>query len=432
MERLTQRQLRRLGAMIADRLAQRQACWQLHIVGRMDQVIEQIQRLTSLRRQLTMAHDRGWNAAAGKIIESLRQCIRDSPYNSAEAERAIKDAKPAQVALWDVVSELQQCQEEFDGLEYTPDGTCLSITTDKIELEGVYLGEFQIALNLSGLSQVRHDSTYHIIALDPHTAASNGDVTHPHVSGEHMCEGDAAAAIGAALASGRIFDFFSLVKNVLNTYNSGSPYVSLSDWEGRPCHDCGYTMNSDDTYFCSSCEEDFCQECISRCSVCDESTCGGCLETCSACGDQMCPSCKTTCPDCHKVLCKGCLDDEQCPCVEERKQHQEQEDEQEHDQSPSPTGDGNSTDGASGQAPAETVPQAVPAAAQIDTPAVLAGAAVLTDGVGEVAVLPRPPGNRSRRAGRNGARGSAASRTVRHRQTGRNRRQRVAGRSGGG
>jgi hypothetical protein len=331
MEPLTQRQILRLARMIIEELAKRQTAQHRHIAGHIDQVIEQVRRLSSLRRQLAMAADRGWNAATGKIIEDLRDCIRDIPYHSAEADRAIDDVKPQEVALGDVVAELRQCQNEFDGLQYTPDGTCLSITTDSIELEDVYLGEFQIALDISRLSQVRHDATYRIIALDPHPASSNSDVTHPHVSGEHMCEGDAAAAIGAALASGRVFDFFSLVKGVLTTYNSSSPYVSLSDWDGVSCHECGYTTSQDNLHYCESCDNDLCDECMSYCRQCDDSVCRSCLEECGACGEQICSSCKTKCPDCGRVICKSCLEQQECPCIEERKE-QEQDDSESDDQ----------------------------------------------------------------------------------------------------
>ena len=63
-----------------------------------------------------------------------------------------------------------------------------------------------------------------MIALDPHPAALNDAVTHPHVSDERLCTGDAGAAIQAALAAGRVFDFFTLVRSVLVTYNPESPY----------------------------------------------------------------------------------------------------------------------------------------------------------------------------------------------------------------
>jgi hypothetical protein len=132
MERLTQRQILRLARMIVEELAKRQAARHRLILGHIDQVIGEVGRLSSLRRQLEMAGNRGWNAAAGKIVEDLRHCIRDIPYHSGEASRAIDGATPQEVALGDVVAELGQCQDEFDGLQYTPDGTCLSITTDVI------------------------------------------------------------------------------------------------------------------------------------------------------------------------------------------------------------------------------------------------------------------------------------------------------------
>jgi hypothetical protein len=47
--------------------------------------------------------------------------------------------------------------------------------------------------------------------MDPHPSSRNNEVTHPHVSGERLCAGDAGAAIEAAIASGRICDFFVLV-----------------------------------------------------------------------------------------------------------------------------------------------------------------------------------------------------------------------------
>ena len=33
-------------------------------------------------------------------------------------------------------------------------------------------------------------------------------------------------------ADGRLFDFFVIVRQVLNTYNPHSAYISLEDWDG--------------------------------------------------------------------------------------------------------------------------------------------------------------------------------------------------------
>jgi hypothetical protein len=194
-------------------------------------------------------------------------------------------------------------------------------------LEDHYFGEFEIQLRLGNLAEMkRHSSTYRIVALDPHPASCNEAVTHPHVSDEHLCEGDAGAAIESALTNGRICDFFQLVHSVLTTYNPRSPFVSLDDWEGRPCHDCGYTMHSDNSSWCTSCEEDFCEDCSSYCRSCDETTCLGCLQNCEACNDPVCPSCMTTCPDCGRSICKSCKDEVLCPCVKENEENEDDSD----------------------------------------------------------------------------------------------------------
>ncbi len=41
--------------------------------------------------------------------------------------------------------------------------------------------------------------------------------------------------IRTALEQGRLCDFFSLVRSILNTYSPDSPYVSLYDWCGVAC-----------------------------------------------------------------------------------------------------------------------------------------------------------------------------------------------------
>jgi hypothetical protein len=79
--------------------------------------------------------------------------------------------------------------------------------------------------------------------------------THPHVREKLLCEGDGAASIRRALAEGRLLDFFTLVRQVLETYNPGSAYVELSRWNGVTCKDCGYIMPGDGYGTCDLCYE---------------------------------------------------------------------------------------------------------------------------------------------------------------------------------
>ncbi len=244
----------------------------------------------------------------------------------SQVEHAIEAAEMKIPSLRELHADLQQLCEEFGGVRYSAAEHFLAAATEPIELEGVYLGDFEIRLDLQRLGDARSlHNAYTIVALDPHPAGSNDAVTHPHVSDEHLCAGDAGAAIGAALTGGRICDFFMLVGSVLTTYNPDSPYVSLSEWSGRPCYDCGYTMADAEDYFCNGCEESFCSECTMPCMRCEETYCRGCLTQCRVCGDSFCHGCMTTCPECGEPICQNCVDDEACECLEEKETEEKQE-----------------------------------------------------------------------------------------------------------
>ena len=305
---LTQRKLLRLAEKIHQQLQLLQGSRYGELIRRTHDMIENLGQLRRTNDLLAICLSRNWNAAAGQMTDRIVQNLRDLPYHVGELEQMAESSKMKLPPIRDILADLQQTQEEFDQFKYVEDGELLVVTTEPIELEGWHLGEFEIQLHIASLAEMkRHSSIYRIVALDPHPAACNESVTHPHVSDEHLCEGDASAAIQAALTNGRICDFFQLVMAVLTNYNPNSPYVALADWEGRPCYDCGYTMSADDTHWCASCENDFCDDCTSYCRRCDETTCRGCLEECSVCGDLVCSSCKTTCPDCGRLICRNCL-----------------------------------------------------------------------------------------------------------------------------
>ena len=312
-------------------LCQERQRWRM-VQSRFGCVEEHIQRIQAIRRKLALCESRGWYAAGKKLLSQVHVVDRDIPYYVQEAERSAQACELKVPSVAEIYRDLLQAEEEFDELRYYPEGNLLAVSTDAIELRDIYLGDFEVQLRIDGLAEMRHGHTFRIVALDPHPASSNDSVTHPHVSDEQMCAGDAGAAINAALIGGRICDFFLLVRSVLTHYNPDSPYVSLDNWDGAACYDCGYMTSPDSINWCSSCENDFCDECASYCRCCEETTCLGCLQNCEGCDDPVCPSCMTSCPECGRSICKSCLDEVLCPCEEERKEDENEdtrEDEQE-------------------------------------------------------------------------------------------------------
>lgn len=330
------RNIIRLANDIRDELLALQRRQILSWSEHMKLVTTHLESLMTIQRKLILCRPRRFYAAAQHVRE---QSVRMLPDLICEIE-ALKrvDQRPlASVpSTRDLVDEIHQLDQEFDGYEYNTKLHTLSVSTDPIELAGIELGPFLIKLHLPKLAHLDGNrEVYDVEALEPHPAATDSSVIHPHVRDNRLCEGDAAAPIRMALQSGRICDVFLMIRSVLQTYNEGSPYVPMDRWEGRTCDDCGYVMNEDHSYYCESCDRDYCEDCISYCRHCDSSVCRGCLEECPHCHDSYCHRCLEKCSECRKTCCPSCLEEGLCPdCLEEQERNQrEQEERQTAEQS---------------------------------------------------------------------------------------------------
>ena len=286
----------------------------------LDSAVRRLDRLSSIKDKLTVCSQRGWHRAAERLLAEALRMFQDIAF-TGDALRRNSRITTAIPSLREILADLAQIDDEFGELKYDGKEPALSVVTEPIELEGVYLGEFEIKLPLNLLGRPGRGPVYEVIALDPHPAVGSDGVTHPHVQDDTLCAGDAGAAIDTALSTGRLCDFFLLVRSVLAHYNADSPYVTLERWEGVPCADCGYTVNEDDSFFCHLCDCTLCEGCASSCYVCEETTCGGCLRKCPVCEDAaVCESCFRVCPECGNELCRLCLEEDQCPCRNEEEE----------------------------------------------------------------------------------------------------------------
>jgi len=313
---LTDKQLVRVAGRIHDQLQAGTAARLVNLDAQLQQVAAGADHLRADRRKLHICRQRGWMGPVPRLLSRIERTGRELSYALSGLERTGQSVRRQGPSLREVHAELEQAQSEFGTLHYDRRLGELSAVTEPVELEGVYLGPFEIRLQIQSLTDPRH-VPYRVVALEPHPAACNAAVTHPHVSEERLCPGDAGAAIGKALDAGRVCDVFTLVRSVLLTYNPESPYVSLDDWFGTTCYECGYVMPPDEVRWCEICGHDYCGECAGYCHRCDETTCLGCLRTCPVCEEPTCISCMTVCPDCGRDLCGLCLEETLCPCHEE-------------------------------------------------------------------------------------------------------------------
>ena len=289
-------------------------------------VTADLDRLKNLRRAIETCRRRHWLASSEKLTNRILRIIRDFPSLLDAWERTIQKEQAKLPTLRELVEDLYQIQQEFGRLEINRAEATLSVFTDTIFLQDVYLGDFEIRLHYDSLAYLREADAFRIIALDPHCPAGNDLVTHPHVSDETLCMGDATAAIHCALSSGRLCDALLLVKSVLETYNSTSPYVALNQWEGYPCNECSDGVVEDEVCFCDHCEHEYCSSCFDSCNRCQTGRCRSCLNTCDYCEEAVCSSCLASCEECGDTCCKDCLTETYCPtCNDERNLENEEE-----------------------------------------------------------------------------------------------------------
>jgi hypothetical protein len=208
--------------------------------------------------------------------------------------------------LGDWVAEVRQLEAEFGAVEIRWDDTTIRVVTEPVVLDDVYLGAFAIDFFWDRVGRLPATRCFDVIALDPNPAIGRDEVVHPHVRDGTLCPGDANETLDRALAAGRLTDAFLLVRSVLLKYNPHSPYVSLDDWNGIACAECGRRVDEDDRSICEACGADLCEACPECCAACSATRCGQCTEPCDACQAACCPCCLEA-TDAGQAICPGCV-----------------------------------------------------------------------------------------------------------------------------
>jgi hypothetical protein len=284
--------------------------------------------LANLKR-FELVRNRGWQSAAGSLLSSLDLMAASLARRLDRFRHELpRTASPMQISgPRDIAADLAALEDEFEKVELNLQERKLSVLTSAIELEDTYLGPFRIVLHWEDIGQ---GACYDVIATDPQPADRNDEVNHPHVMGESLCEGEGATAIRKAIAQGRLLDFFTLVKQILETYNPDSAYVALSRWNGGvDCYDCGNSISEDESCCCSRCSETVCDSCHGSCEACDETLCSGCSSSCQECRGVFCRGCLECRPGSQVLVCNHCLekgnksDDDETPASPEAQQPDE-------------------------------------------------------------------------------------------------------------
>lgn len=244
-----------------------------------------------LESQLTEISARRWAVALDYLVVRFEYTMRQLQRNLEQLQLSVSSrfSQPELARQRQLYEELQATFDSFPDSTFDLRQQTLTVITEPVTLEEISLGRFQIVLNLEKLGK---KATYRVVAESPNFSESRRGVSHPHVLDEVLCEGDAQASLACALRTGRFSDFFQIIVQVLNTYNSHSAYSSLSEWESHyTCHACGDSVSEDDSSYCDTCHASTCDHCSTCCPHCGDSACDVCIQHCEKCGESACMAC---------------------------------------------------------------------------------------------------------------------------------------------
>ncbi|EMI44903.1 hypothetical protein [Rhodopirellula sp. SWK7] len=297
----------------------------------LDESVDQCRRW---RRRLELATARNWQAAAKDAADRLRGALDILRMRSTHTiDDLTRRTRPhLEPTATSVYRDIEGLRGEFENVTIDRAKQRVTVQTSNISLEFVELGSFEICLNWKF---IKESSPYDVLAVEPNCPSSNDSVTHPHVQGESLCEGEGADAIRRALDEGRIYDFFCIVDHILRNYNADSAYVQIEDWDGVSCKACGDNINSDEVVGCCKCDTELCLDCSTSCEACVDRFCSECISSCDACGGELCQMCLKSCDDCGESFCTSCLFEGTCDdCI--NKQNETNEDDEATSEPPKP------------------------------------------------------------------------------------------------
>ena len=173
----------------------------------------------------------------GEVIRSEAVAVQAAKVGVASGDKAAVAIGRQQPQAAEIAHALRLAidveRSHFEEVSVDLKDKTITVQTACIELDYVDFGPFNIVLHWERIGQGR---AFDVIAKEPNRSQVNDRVTHPHVREDELCEGEGTTAIHAALASGRLLDFFVLgAADPANLQPRQRPRLDRQlEWRGVP------------------------------------------------------------------------------------------------------------------------------------------------------------------------------------------------------
>ncbi len=276
--------------------------------------VEQWRQLQRQFAQLQWVGQRGWPTATSSVQLAISRTIEALQASLLDCQRTIATMpNRSRVSRQrEIFADLQALCDEFPSVTLDLHRGELTVETHSIVLEEIDLGPFAIVLTLA---PSKPTLTYAVFARQPHppTVTTRRLIRMFVTTRFAKAKGDHPSTQRSPKG---LFDFFVLVRQILETYNPASAFVRLSDWQGVSCTECGQFDRAEELTYCHECETDLCYDCAIACEECGRDGCSRCQRSCHDCQRDLCEACIGTCPACAERICSECLEDHSSNCSE--------------------------------------------------------------------------------------------------------------------
>lgn len=152
------KKLARMANRIRDGLFQLKYGRYLELNRQLTNLTGQLQQLTAESRKMGASVARGWLSAAQTCCKNVSRLLGEVEY-SLPRIRPLADRPQKEIPrLPALVDELDGLEKEFGEIEFDASKNNISVVTEPITLEDIYLGEFKIQLELNKLDQLYYNS----------------------------------------------------------------------------------------------------------------------------------------------------------------------------------------------------------------------------------------------------------------------------------
>jgi len=133
------------------------------LIRQLASLTNHLQQITTGSRKMGISLAKGWLSATQRCCKSVSNSLGEVQYLVPRIRPFAEKPQKVIPKLPLLVDELDALEKEFGEVDYDKAENSISVVTESITLEDVYLGPFKIQLELNKIQELYQNSPYRVI-----------------------------------------------------------------------------------------------------------------------------------------------------------------------------------------------------------------------------------------------------------------------------